>query len=74
MLHQSSESRIFQKTCFGDGSEPENAKACFLEAAQQEMASAIEHVYYPRPARVAEYEVIYQQYLRWAETAEPLLN
>lgn len=45
-----------------------------IEAAQQEMASAIEHVYYPRPARVAEYEVIYQQYLRWAETAEPLLN
>ncbi len=43
-------------------------------AAQQKMASSIEHIYQPQPARVAEYETIYQQYLRWAEAAEPLLN
>ena len=45
-----------------------------IEAAQERMASAIEHTYYPRPVSVAEYETIYQQYLRWAEAAEPLLN
>ena len=45
-----------------------------INAAQEKMASAIERTYQPQPEKVAEYETLYQRYLKWGEAAEPLYN
>ncbi|MNG93929.1 Ribulokinase [compost metagenome] len=42
--------------------------------AQVDMASGIERTHQPRADRVAEYELLYQRYLNWSDTAEPLYN
>ena len=41
-------------------------------AAQQAMASRVEHTYSPNPAAVPHFERLYQRYLHWARQAEPL--
>jgi len=43
-----------------------------VDAAQQAMASRIEHTYAPDPAAVPHFERLYQRYLNWAQQAEPL--
>ena len=43
-----------------------------VDAAQQAMASRIEHTYSPDPAVVPHFERLYQRYLHWAQQAEPL--
>jgi L-ribulokinase len=43
-----------------------------VAAAQQAMASQIEHIYQPDPAAVAHFERLYQRYLLWAAQAKTL--
>jgi len=43
-----------------------------VEAAQEKMASPIEHTYTPDPERAAQFEAVYQRYLAWTRVAEPL--
>ena len=43
-----------------------------VAAAQQTMASRIEHIYQPEPGAVAQFEKLYQRYLEWSKQAEPL--
>ncbi|GAA4501678.1 ribulokinase [Pseudaeromonas paramecii] len=45
-----------------------------IAAAQARMASPIAHTYEPEPATAAQFELRYQEYLRWAHRAEPLYN
>ncbi|WP_410015046.1 ribulokinase [Sodalis sp. C49] len=42
-----------------------------IAVAQQAMASRIERTLQPDPARVAQFERLYQRYLEWSELAEP---
>jgi len=45
-----------------------------ISAAQDNMASAVERTHQPQADKVAEYETLYQRYLKWGEAAEPLYN
>jgi L-ribulokinase len=38
------------------------------------MASPVERTHQPQADKVAEYETLYQRYLKWGEAAEPLYN
>lgn len=45
-----------------------------ISAAQDNMASPVERTHQPQADKVAEYETLYQRYLKWGEAAEPLYN